>query len=240
MSDLLRKTKKALSLLGTPRYRRALSTGSAAAIEHRALASLDPALVVDVGANKGQFTLLALEIFPKARIVAFEPLREAGARFARAIGVEPRVRLVAAALGLVTGEADMHVSGRDDCSSLLDIAGLQELVPDAAMVGTEKVRIGRLEDFLDAGEIVGPALLKIDVQGFELQVLQGCGDWLKRFAWVYVELSFCELYAGQALADPVIRHLLDAGFAFAAVYNLSCDAHGRPLQADILFTRHSV
>lgn len=237
MSDLLRKAKKALLLARTPRYRRALLQGTGAAIEHRALSSLDPALVVDVGANKGQFTLLALELFPQARIVAFEPLRAAGERFGRAVGVEPRVRLVPAALGLTAGEADMHVSGRDDCSSLLDIAGLQELVPGAAMVGTEKVRIGRLEDFLGEDDFTGPALLKIDVQGFELQVLQGCGDWLKRFAWVYVELSFCELYAGQALADPVIRHLLAAGFSFTAVYNLSCDAAGRPLQADILFSR---
>ena len=237
MSDLLRKTRKALTLFCTPRYRRALVQGIGAAIEHRALASLDPALVVDVGANKGQFTLLALELFPKARIVAFEPLREAGARFGRAVGAEPRVRLIAAALGLSAGEAVMHVSGRDDCSSLLDIARLQELVPDAAMVGTEMVRIGRLQDFLGADEFIAPALLKIDVQGFELQVLQGCGDWLKRFAWVYVELSFCELYAGQALADPVIRHLLGAGFVFTAVYNLSCDADGKPLQADILFSR---
>lgn len=237
MSDFLRKTKKALSLFRTRRYRKALFQGIGAAIEHCALASLDPALVIDVGANKGQFTLLALELFPKARIVAFEPLREAGQRFTRAIGSEPRVRLVSAALGLAAGEADMHVSGRDDCSSLLDIARLQDLVPDAAMVGTETVRIGRLEDFLARDELVAPALLKIDVQGFELQVLQGCGDLLRRFAWVYVELSFCELYAGQALADPVVRLLLDAGFAFTAVYNLSCDAAGKPLQADILFSR---
>ena len=239
MSDLLRKAGKALTLFRTPRYRRALFQGIGAAIEHRALADLAPSLVVDVGANKGQFTLLALELFPKARIVAFEPLRDAGARFARAVGAEPRVRLVAAALGLAAGEADMHVSGRDDCSSLLDIAGLEELVPEAAMVGTEKVRVGRLQDFIAVEELAGPALLKIDVQGFELQVLQGCGDWLQRFAWVYVEVSFRELYAGQALADSVARHLLEAGFAFSAVYNLSCDDHGKPLQADILFSRRA-
>ena len=236
MSNLLRKVKKALLLSRTPRYRKALFQGAAAAIEHRALASLEPALVVDVGANKGQFTLLALELFPQARIVAFEPLRDLCVRFVRAVGAEPRVRLVEAALGLTSGEADMHVSGKDDCSSLLDNGVLQELEPETAMVGIKKVRVGRLEDFLSAADFTGPALLKIDVQGFELQVLQGCGDWLKRFAWVYVELSFCELYAGQALADPVIRHLLDAGFAFTAVHSLSRDEDGRPLQADILFS----
>ncbi len=64
--------------------------------------------------------------------------------------------------------------------------------------------MGRLHDFIAAEKIVPSALLKLDVQGFELSALQGCEDLLQHFAWVYVECSFIELYEGQALADEVI------------------------------------
>jgi len=239
MSELARKTLKTLDLLRVPRFRRALLHGVAAALEHRALRELSPVVVVDVGANKGQFTLLALEIFPLARIIAFEPLVGPGNRFRRAIGNDPRVRLIAAALGSNTADVSMNVAGRDDCSSLLPVAKLAELHPDARMVGMESVKVGRLQDFVNPEELAGPALLKIDVQGFELEVLRGCGDWLNRFTWVYVECSFCELYADQALADAVFRMVMTAGFELSGVYCLSCDADGTPLQADVLFTRRS-
>jgi len=63
-----------------------------------------------------------------------------------------------------------------------------------------------------------PALLKLDVQGFELSALQGCGRLLERFRYVYVEASFIELYVGQALATEVI------GFLFSRGFNLMCVA----------------
>ncbi|MGA7966535.1 MAG: FkbM family methyltransferase, partial [Gammaproteobacteria bacterium] len=90
-----------------------------------------------------------------------------------------------------------------------------------------------------AEEIASPALLKLDVQGFELPTLQGCEDLLSRFAWVYVECSFIELYEGQALADEVITWLRERGFALSGVYNMSYGRSGRAIQADFLFALKS-
>lgn len=66
------------------------------------------------------------------------------------------------------------------------------------------LRVLPLADALPAADIAAPALLKLGVQGFELQALLGCEDLLDRFAYVYVEYSFVELYEGQAFADAVI------------------------------------
>ncbi|WP_372695310.1 FkbM family methyltransferase, partial [Immundisolibacter sp.] len=95
----------------------------------------------------------------------------------------------------------------------------------------------RLSDALPAGDVAAPALLKLDVQGFELKALAGCADVLPSFAWVYVECSFMELYAGQAFADEVIAWLRERKFVLRGVYNTAYDREGRAVQADFLFER---
>ncbi len=134
----------------------------------------------------------------------------------------------------------MHISARDDPSSLLPIGTEQNrLFPGTAEVGTQRIRVGRLQEFVTVDDVSQPALLKLDVQGFELSALQGCEDLLGCFGWVYVECSFVELYEGQALADEVIAWLRERGFMLTGVYNMTYDAQGRAIQADFLFTRKS-
>jgi hypothetical protein len=128
------------------------------------------------------------------------------------------------------------VSRRDDSSSLLPITKAQDrLFPGTAEARTESISIGRLADFVATNRIKSPALLKLDVQGFELSALQGCEDFVCRFEWLYVECSFAELYEGQALAEEVIAWLRPRGFSLNGVYNMSYDGDGRAIQADFLF-----
>jgi hypothetical protein len=82
-----------------------------------------------------------------------------------------------------------------------------------------------------------PALLKVDVQGFELAALSGCASLLDRFAGVYVECSFVPLYAEQPIADEVLAYLRDQGFRLSGVYNLTHDRSGGAVQADFLCER---
>ena len=238
----MRRATKLMAILRATSYRSALLRhGVAAGVEHqRVLGQLPVRTVVDVGANRGQFTLLARHCFPEARIIAVEPLAAPAARFRRVFGREPQVTLHQTALGPASGEATMHVSGRDDSSSLLVISSKQgDLFPGTAETGRETVRVGRLSELIDRGGLERPALLKLDVQGFELEALKGSEDLLEQFDWIYAECSFIELYEGQALADEVICWLRDRGYRIFSVDHLSRDREGRAVQADILFGRRA-
>jgi len=233
------KTCKLASILAVPAWLRALlQQRVAAGVEHagvlRNLGSVRT--VVDVGANRGQFALAARHCFPAAQIISFEPLAGPAAIYRSVFVKDKRTKLIEAALGPETGEAIIHVSERDDSSSLLPITPRQnELFPGTAEAGEKKIRVTRLSEHLPDKAIQAPALLKLDVQGFELQALAGCEDRLSRFAWVYAELSFMELYSGQALADDVIAWLRERGFTLRGVYHMVYDREGRAVQADFLF-----
>jgi len=194
--------------------------------------------IVDVGANRGQFVLVARRCFPAAQIISFEPLSAPAGIFREIFANDQKVVLHEAAIGPEAGEAIIHLSERDDSSSLLPITTRQNMLfPGTAEVGVATIKVVRLSDYVSRENITVPALLKLDVQGFELQALVGCEDVLEYFSWVYVECSFVELYAGQATADAVIAWLRERGFVLVGVYHMSYEEKGGAVQADFLFRR---
>ncbi len=233
-----RQLAKLLRLLASRQGRRGLRRGVAMTLEHEAaLSGLTPASVLDVGANKGQFTLLARSLFPAAPVTAFEPLPAPAARFRRLFAGDPAVALVEAAVGPSDRRTAMHVSAREDSSSLLPIGARQvEVFPSTAEAGRTEVRVAPLEALLPDPP-PAPCLLKLDVQGFELEALRGCESRLAAVGWVYVECSYVELYEGQALAGEVEAWLAARGFELVGRHNLFRGPAGEPIQADLLFTR---
>ena len=103
------------------------------------------------------------------------------------------------------------------------------------MVNTPLYKVTNLNE----NDIISPALLKIDVQGFEKNTLAGCNKLLHKFDVVYIELSFTELYSGQALADEVIHLMRQQNYRLDGVYNVSYDKDGKAIQADFLFVKQS-
>jgi len=237
--DLLTiRLRKLAAIAVRSSYRGAfLRHGVAPAIEHEAvLGGLGFDFVVDVGANRGQFSLVCRRMRPQARIVAFEPLPAPAAIYRALFESDPGVRLHACALAPQRGEMTMHVSGREDSSSLLPISTLQsENFPGTEAVGLTSVPVGPLSDFVGADDLGERNLLKIDVQGFELEVLKSAESLLPRFRWIYAECSSVPLYEGQALADEVIQWLKMRQFDLVGRYNPSRGRDGTPLQADLLF-----
>jgi FkbM family methyltransferase len=231
---------KMLRAMWIPDYRRALlRTRVVASTEHdRILAGLQLNTVVDIGANRGQFALCVRHLYPDAQMFSFEPLSKPGRAWIRNFGADTRAQLFNKAVALQTGSATMHVSRWDVSSSLLPFAQAQhDNFPLTEEASREVVETTTLEACIEEHLIRDPALLKLDVQGFELSALQGCGRLLERFKYVYVEASFIELYVGQALATEVIGFLFSRGFKLTCVANLSCGASMRPIQADFLFSK---
>jgi hypothetical protein len=79
------------------------------------------------------------------------------------------------------------------------------------------------------------ALLKVDVQGYEVDALRACDSLLDWFHAVYVEASFIELYEGQGLADEVINFLHGRGFVLVGIFNTTYALNGLAVQGDFLF-----
>jgi FkbM family methyltransferase len=199
------------------------------------LERIDADTVVDVGANVGQFTLLATMYLRPQNIIAFEPLTSPAETFRAAFADDDRITLHQCAIGRVESDSLMHVSKAIDSSSLLPITDLQtEAFPGTGEVATEMVKVRRLDSIISADDLAERSLLKIDVQGYELEVLKGCGPLLANFRWVIAESSFVELYEGQPLADELIAWLAENGLVLRGVTNTS------GVQADFLFERKTV
>ena len=238
MRNSLLRLKKLWAGLIDPAYRHALRRGVGASIEHTdALVGLDFDLVVDVGANRGQFALFARRHFPRCRIIAFEPLKEPAAVFEAIFKDDAQTRLVKTAVSAARGSLAIYVTGEDDCSSALKVAEAQSAAFGTVIVETRDVPCGRLSDLIQGKDLGARNLLKIDTQGTELEVLKGAADILDRFQAVYCEVSYVELYVGQALAPEIIAYLGERGLHLAGAFNTQANSRFGPLQADMLFLR---
>ncbi len=237
---MLAKLPKLLGLLSNPYFWPALAQRVAPTVEHdRALRPFAFGTVIDVGANKGQFAAYAATRWPQAQLACFEPLPGPRERLNAILRryAHGRSRVYEAACGAIAGEATMHVATREDSSSLLPLGDRQKTMYAMDEASTLTVPVRRLDEQLAGQDLPGPVLLKIDVQGFEHEVLEGAARLLPSVDKVYVEASFVELYEGQRKADEVEALLQAAGFEKIDTFNLSHSPDGAPVQADLLFTR---
>lgn len=237
---LVSKLKKACSLLRRPHF-------VIAAVKHRAVAATEQwypikfsaaRTLVDIGANKGQFSLVFRAICPDSTILAFEPLPSTADTFKRVFEGDPRVILQEVALATTEGVARFHVTDRADSSSLLEPAVSQAEAFGVRPSHMIEVPIRRLDACVDFTSLPHPILLKIDVQGAELEVLKGC-DTLGSVDFIYVELSFVELYKGQPMFGDVATYLETRGFELAGAFNQLTTSRYGPTQADFLFRRNA-
>lgn len=217
---------------------KALSKGVAPSAEHlRTLRGMPVDGIIDVGANRGQFSLACAIALPGVPIVAFEPIPSEARLYRLVHGAHPRNELIETALGESNFTTTFHLSKNADSSSILPIGSKQtELFRNTAEAGTFEVEVKRLDDFSRHWRGRHHQLLKIDVQGYELQVLRGAAATLATCAFVYAECSEIQLYDGQALRADVETFLREHAFEVRGRHN-AYYAGGKLIQADYLFAR---
>jgi FkbM family methyltransferase len=174
-------------------------------------------LLFDVGANVGQYAIDVRKWGYEGEIVSFEPQSAVFRELEAAARDDPRWTVRQMALGETAGQAEINISPASFHSSFLAMAPRYlELAPRAAYVATETVPVETLDtvsaEFLKSSTRVG---LKLDVQGYEMKVLRGGPELLRRAAFVEAELLFAELYEAQAEAKELIDTFYDAGLRLA-------------------------
>jgi FkbM family methyltransferase len=215
-----------------------LARGVMPTVEHMAaIRRYSPKTLIDVGANKGQFSLMARYLFPDIEIHAFEPLERERTIYESV--VRPPARVYSIALGRISGEATFFVASRADSSSLLRPAAAQEAAYGVRAKTSTTVPVMRLSDAVDLSIMLRPILLKLDVQGGELDVLKGIESCFPLIDMVYCEASFVELYEGQPLVSEIAAYLRTKDFSLRGVFNQSVTSRFGPTQADFLFTLNS-
>lgn len=198
-------------------------------------------LILDVGANTGQFAREMRARFPQAHIVSFEPLPEPFAeleRWARSDGN-------ATAFNLGLGEVDAtlpfyrHI-GHSSSSSLLPThASGVATFPQMSRAELTEVPVRRLDEVLaEVGRTAGPeTLLKLDVQGFEAQVMRGAANTLNQVAALITEVNIDPLFVGQAEFCSLCELAYAAGLRYAGNYAQHPAPDGHMIFLDAAFIR---
>jgi FkbM family methyltransferase len=214
----VRNVRTAIKMLAHKEWRRGLMAGVGATLEHDSLSlRSDFRTVIDVGAGTGQFALYSRVRFPDALIYAIEPLRDPRARLDRLFGDDARVRVIPLAAASAPGSASMNVTRNHAMSSLLPVTELHATrFSGGDATGQEDIVMDTLDSMFSGADLVRPVLLKLDVQGFELEALRGAPELLRHVDCVLAECCFVPFYEGQPLFEDVVCFLKDAGFGIVS------------------------
>jgi FkbM family methyltransferase len=196
--------------------------------------------VFDVGANRGQFAIAIATAMPLARIISMEPLPSAYRLLVKAVAPYKRIRAINCGVGAAEGVGVIHENRYSDSSSFRPMKQLhREQFPFTQ--GNDipvQVSIRTLDGIAREVDFGSRILVKIDVQGFEDEVIRGAVDTLGRADLVIVEVSFISLYEGSPSFDEVNDMLRGQGLHFAGcIGQLIGPLDGSILQGDALFVR---
>jgi FkbM family methyltransferase len=195
--------------------------------------------VLDIGANKGQFALALRRAGFAGDVTSFEPLPDAHAELLRVAKNDARWHIAPrAAVGAKAGVAQINVSQNSHSSSLLPVTATSTTAaPSSAFIGTVETPVIALDGYAlrDAATFI-----KVDTQGFEMEVLKGSTKLLKAAKGVQLEMSFTPMYEGAPDFETLYKFMIDRGFVLWGMDTAFRDPKTRRLyQVDATFFREN-
>ena len=190
-------------------------------LQHYKRLGLDPATVIDVGVGPGTFDLYAG--LPDAQLVLVEPLAEWSGHMEAIQRARP-AEIVLAVAGATAGETQISVHPVPWNSSVFGAPRGEDLKQE-----WRTVPMVRLDDVVQDLAVAGPFVIKVDVEGAELEVLAGATEALAETELVLLELSLFELVPGLAQFHEVVAWMHDHGFVLSELY----DGHNRLLDGSL-------
>jgi FkbM family methyltransferase len=198
-------------------------------------------VLLDVGANKGQFGRQVIRSGFRGRIVSFEPLPSALEKLQMNRWSFGLWRIEPFALGAENATATFNVSSNSQSSSLQPMLPAHvTAAPSAAYVSTCDVEVRRLDDLFDQYCQPGEqCCMKLDVQGHEHEVLAGAANCLDQITIIQMELSIVPLYEGAQTWQKAIESMRQLGYKLMLLTPGFRDhTTGEMMQADGVFVRN--
>ena len=211
--SLLNKSIKLIKLLKNPITRKGLVNNIAANIELEDLVKdLKFQTVFDIGSNKGQFILLIEKLFNSdIDVYSFEPINEVLKKQKKFFSNKKNILFFNFALGEKSSKKIFGITKRKDSSSFLKINNAIRN-SDHSVEEKREIEIKSLDEVMENRNLIKPILAKIDVQGYELEVLKGSRNILKKIKYIIIEVSENEIYTGQSLSNHIIKYLNEINF----------------------------
>lgn len=195
-------------------------------------------IVIDVGANVGDFTECVLAHQPWAIIHAFEPVPQAFEVLRGKFQDYTGIYCQNAALGSRQEQKQINVSRFVEASSFLEngrllknrVYGIDFTIEESLPVAVETVT-----SYSRLHSLSRIKLLKLDVQGYELEVLKGAETVLDTIEFIYAEAQFQELYQHGPLFQDLFSFLNQRQFELVRMTSFRADNEGRLMECDMIF-----
>lgn len=193
-------------------------------------------VIVDVGANIGDWTANALAVEPLASVIAVEPASGPLERLRRRFGADRRVTIVDRAVSDSIGQSDFFVTEHSHNASLHQPhEGTDALYGGGWQVAAvTSVQTTTVDALVQDSEV---SVLKIDVQGAESEVLRGAANTLKHTSAVLLEVTFVSHYSGDATFPELHQLMAAEGFQLAGLSSPFMSRHNTALWCDACYVR---
>jgi FkbM family methyltransferase len=240
LRSVTRPARRALRALGidivpfTPHH--------SASPRHSVISTLNLDLVLDVGANAGQYGQFLRASGYTGDILSLEPMQTPYRTLATLAGSDRRWRALNCGAGDVAGDVDINIAGNSYSSSILPMQTSHvEALAESAYIGRERIQVRRIDEIHATEKLAGRRIyMKVDTQGFEDRVIKGSGQALADIAAIEVEASLVSLYEGQATFQALHQQIADLGFYITHIENGFANADsGELLQVDVIYRRRT-
>jgi len=193
--------------------------------------------VLDVGANAGQYKdFLRNRVMFKGEIHSFEPLSSLVKVLKEKVTGDPAWHIHAHAVGSENTSLEINVMSRDTFSSFLqpNNAESADFAESNTVNSKELVSVKRLDDVIRDWKPADlqATYLKVDTQGFDIEVLRGAPNLLRSIRGLQIELSILPIYQGTPKYLDMLRQLNDWGFHISGLFPISHDSHLRAVEFD--------
>jgi FkbM family methyltransferase len=197
-------------------------------------------VLIDVGANEGQYALAMQKLGFSEKIISIEPLKQTYDKLYQLAKDNKNWTTLNIALGDMDGEKSINVSKNTVSSSFLDM--LPEHLkqePDSVYQSKERIIVKKLDSIFGNNiETISSVYLKLDVQGFEKNVIEGASGSLKNISLIQMEMALVPLYKGELLLADMIQFMSDKGFVlYHLIPGFRNYETGQQFQTDGIFVR---